>query len=474
MVTENKELRGEHGMRFIKALLFTLIAGTTLMATSALASAPKLEIVSNTAFNTLTPKIEWRLHDGEQHTYQLIVRSGSDTVYELQEIVSPVMEKTIALPSEGKYDVELTVTDKNDEEVTATWSITADLTLPLIEEDSIRTNPENVQEWLNEPVELAIQLDKIVESGSGILLVETMLSGSTTRPWTSYTDPITITQEGETVVSIRVTDGAGNQAIKSIVVRLDQSAPSVPRIKIDAVRDQQTLLTINHGVDILSGVFKSQYRIGLTGEWIDYSAPVTIKNEVSEVIYARSIDHAGNISDLTTHTIEPITDPNTSELIKLDPSNWTNRRVTVTISEEKGPMEYRIGEDGRWRTYERPFTVSDEGRTTIFARLRDDQNHIESAVVRIDRTAPTVSIYKLSHYGWSITPVTVTVEEGKDAHSGVEKVQYRIGTSGSWIDYTNPFVINNEGTTYIYFRSVDHAGNRSATSQAIIRMLDLR
>ena len=47
---------------------------------------------------------------------------------------------------------------------------------------------------------------------------------------------------------------------------------------------------------------------------------------------------------------------------------------------------------------------------------------------------------------------------GTDNRSGIDKIEYQLG-SGDWIVYTAPFVVDQEGTTKLQYRSIDKAGN---------------
>ena len=61
--------------------------------------------------------------------------------------------------------------------------------------------------------------------------------------------------------------------------------------------------------------------------------------------------------------------------------------------------------------------------------------------------------------GWFTEPVTVTLEaEDEEGGSQVDQIQYRIG-GGNWLDYSQPIVIDADGTHVLQHRSMDRAGN---------------
>lgn len=71
------------------------------------------------------------------------------------------------------------------------------------------------------------------EYNSGISRIQYKLSGATTKSWTTYTDPITLTKEGTTTVTARSYDNAGNVSSEvSLLVKIDKTKPSNNQITI--------------------------------------------------------------------------------------------------------------------------------------------------------------------------------------------------------------------------------------------------
>lgn len=58
-----------------------------------------------------------------------------------------------------------------------------------------------------------------------ITKIEYRLTGATTKNWTAYTNPFTITKEGETHLEVRVHDEAGNVKTIKQTIRLDKTKP---------------------------------------------------------------------------------------------------------------------------------------------------------------------------------------------------------------------------------------------------------
>ncbi len=70
--------------------------------------------------------------------------------------------------------------------------------------------------------------------------------------------------------------------------------------------------------------------------------------------------------------------------------------------------------------------------------------------------------------GWNISNVTVILSAvDNNGGSGVKKTEYSFDGS-NWNTYTVPFIITTEGTTTVYYRSIDNAGNvESAKNQTV-------
>lgn len=98
--------------------------------------------------------------------------------------------------------------------------------------------------------------------------------------------------------------------------------------------------------------------------------------------------------------------------------------------------------------------------------VADRGNH-RAVILGFDDVAPTTSVEGVPA-GWSSTPVTVTVT-GVDFESGVEEVWYRLG-AGAEVQYAGPFVVSAQGTTALYTRAVDNAGNAGPTEVTPIRI----
>ncbi len=144
------------------------------------------------------------------------------------------------------------------------------------------------------------------------------------------------------------------------------------------------------------------------------------------------------------------------------PENWTSEPVTVSLSAtDNGSVSatyYRIGSEPI-QTYATPFSVPGEGSVGVRYWSVDDAGNTEvarTAIVRIDRTAPTTSITGAA-VGYGSVPLTFP---GTDAHSGVAATYYRI--DGGSVQTGSAVTITGVGTHSVEAWSVDAAGNTEA------------
>jgi hypothetical protein len=71
--------------------------------------------------------------------------------------------------------------------------------------------------------------------------------------------------------------------------------------------------------------------------------------------------------------------------------------------------------------------------------------------------------------GWYRSTVTVSLGAIDDV-SGVNATFYRIGTSGSWLNYTDSFVLSSDGKYTIQFYSMDNSSNNEPTKSIAVKI----
>jgi O-glycosyl hydrolase len=111
---------------------------------------------------------------------------------------------------------------------------------------------------------------------------------------------VTAIGEGKAAVKASVSlRGVNKEGSTQIIV--DNTAPitstAVDKIGNNGWYNSDVTVTLS-AVDNLSGVEKTEYRIGDSGGWITYSAPITLTVEGLNAVQYRSADKAGNVEDI--------------------------------------------------------------------------------------------------------------------------------------------------------------------------------
>ncbi|MFH9470269.1 OmpL47-type beta-barrel domain-containing protein [Streptomyces clavifer] len=153
-------------------------------------------------------------------------------------------------------------------------------------------------------------------------------------------------------------------------------------------------------------------------------------------------------------------------------------QATVTVAATDADsgvdgVEYAVGADGAWQPYTTPVVVNEVGTHTVRYRATDKSGNVAAeksvdfavaAPPTDDETAPetsaTVSGEK-DGAGAYLGMATVTVT-ASDTGSGVNTIEYAIGTAGAWQAYTAPVMVHEVGTHTVRYRATDRSGNVAA------------
>lgn len=230
--------------------------------------------------------------------------------------------------------------------------------------------------------------------------------------WTKYVAPFEIEEEGIHSVYARTIDLAGHTGLTSVKeVKIDASKPDLPVIELTGpfgkdgwARDTVTA-TIFHGADHLSGPDYTQYRLGDTGNWQSYTGTLDFEQEGTYLLYARTVDKAGNAGAEASAVIKvDRTPPDAPALVLTGPGNpigpnrWSTGPVRVELVESADLQsgadysEYKIN-DGSWNRYVGAFEIKDGYETRVYARTVDKAGNVGgdvsvTVVIESNRPAP--------------------------------------------------------------------------------------
>ncbi|WP_423800202.1 OmpL47-type beta-barrel domain-containing protein [Neobacillus sp. SAB-20_R2A] len=335
--------------------------------------------------------------------------------------------------------------------------------------------------WTNGTVTFSVQNGEKI-SGSPVVKSQYKINDG---DWQDYEVPSVIDTEGLTKITARTIDEAGNYSHETNeYAKIDTHAPTSPEI-IPSTTDwtnQNVTFTLTPGVDEVngSGVRETQYKIGENGTYIKYEGKVTIESEGQTVIFARTVDDAGNTSESVSVTVKFDKTAPSEPGISSNHPDWTKENVIVTLTdgldEQNGSgykkTQYKI-DDGDWQDYTSPIDFDQAGEYKVYARSVDiagNKTVTTPIDVKIDRTGPTQPTVNANTEWTNGDSVTVTIDEGTDSDSGVEKTEYSFGNSDEWVVYNSPFQVTTEGITTIHARSIDYVGNTGEEREIQVRI----
>jgi hypothetical protein len=318
---------------------------------------------------------------------------------------------------------------------------------------------------------------------------------------TSYSDPFTISTEGDHFVSFQSEDNANNlETIQTVHVMIDLTAPVTTATATNADSSSYTFGTwTNQSVEVTldpsdgggSGLNTTSYTVD-GGDATSYTGPFSLSTEGDHVVTFMSTDNATNSETTqTVHVMIDLTDPTTTASATNGDSSpytfglWTNQSVEVTLTPSDtggsgvATTSYTV-DSGSPTTYSTPFTISTEGDHIITYLSVDHTTNTEtthSVHVMIDQTDPATTASAInddsSSYAfdtWTRQAVAVTLDPSDAGGSSVDNTYYTLD-AGDQTPYTGPFTLSIDGDHIVTFWSVDHATN-TETVQTVHVQID--
>jgi len=152
---------------------------------------------------------------------------------------------------------------------------------------------------------------------------------------------------------------------------------------------------------------------------------------------------------------------------RLDAEDWTGISDTF----------YRIN-NGEWQEYDasssNTIIFRTEGNNQIDYYSVDyygNEEAVQSAVVRIDKTLPSLSLdVNGGKTGDWFTQDALVTLSGSDGLSGLDLIIYKVDT-GSWVEYDQPFSLG-DGMHRLWAYAIDKAGNRFGSDDPLMVNVD--
>ena len=327
--------------------------------------------------------------------------------------------------------------------------------------------------------------------GSGIHHYEYSINGGA---WTGCPvgDPtVTITAGGETTVTARVVDGAGNASGQTATAKvyIDPAPPNVPGVTLSTEQWTNSTVTaaIKDNGDAHSGVARTEYSLD-GGSWTAYSGVLSIADHGKHTVSARAIDNVGRISGTASKTalVDKVA-PVISKVEQQPDSGHTEMTLAVTATDaDSGVKGYAVTTEEKAPALDSfsAGTPKADHNGVYYIWAADKAGNI-SAAAKVDVTAldivPPVVVKVETQRTWDAEENWAKVT-AQDDNSGVvaigwERAEKDMGSRHApdpitWVDSTAEaaFIFTGNGSYNAYAR--DLAGNVSGPYPFIIDHID--
>ncbi|WCK57673.1 hypothetical protein PP175_26930 (plasmid) [Aneurinibacillus sp. Ricciae_BoGa-3] len=302
--------------------------------------------------------------------------------------------------------------------------------------------------------------------------VEYKFSGATNQDWTTYTSPISVSNEGITNLSARAVNADGSMSDEvTKTIKVDKS---LPNLSITPSTTNWTNGNINlsiNGTDAFSGVSKIQL---WNGGWVNASSASFIITQNGTYDFA-VFDNVGNkaTKSITVSNID-----RTAPTLTFTPNttSWTNSNVSIEVSasdDASGVKQIKMPNGSLVSGNSASYDVGSNGTYTfIVVDNAGNQTSKSITVSNVDTTSPTSPSISNNTNWTTQSSVPVSIVGGTDNQSGINHTEYKIegATNQGYTTYFQPFSILNEGQTKIIARTLDNAGNVSSETISYVRI----
>ena len=364
--------------------------------------------------------------------------SGVEATYYKIGAADPVRGTSLTISTQGVHTLMYwSVDEAGNTEAAQTATVKIDLTRPTITHTV--TPAPNSAGWNNSAAKVAYQCTDAL-SGVG-----------------SCSPAVEVTTDGrDQAVPGTAVDNAGNSQTDHATVSIDTVKPTItgaPDRAANANGWYAGDVTVGYScADALSGI-------------ADCTSPAKLGEGKAQNAKGTATDAAGNTDDVT---VGPISVDKTAPTLSGAPTTgpgadgWYKSDVTITWTAD----DALSGIDGAAPANS---VVDGEGTgLTAGASVRDlagNATSATSALVKIDRTAPTTTVSDVSD--WSNSAVTVTLTAG-DNLSGVATTRYQLDTDPETTGTS--VTIDTEGVHTLQVWSVDVAGNVEAQKNIEVKI----
>ncbi|WP_282940368.1 S-layer homology domain-containing protein [Paenibacillus sp. RC67] len=396
--------------------------------------------------------------------------------------------------TDGVYNVKARATDNAGNESLASWIIKVDTVAPELDvtmEVDSQAYPSDT--WVNKPVTFKLSANDNGSSQEPLKpVLRYSLDGGT--KWNNYTTGVTVT-DGVYSVKAQASDTAGNMTEKSVIIKVDQTAPSIavdmtsngqPYVSGAWTSQDVTLqVTANDNVNG-SGLDATQYSLDGEMTWEHYTAPVTLSADGTYAVVIKASDQLGNTSQVNVTVNIDAAKPDVSVELKTGDANytegtWSKQAVTVkaTFADTVSGLsskQYSLDGGTSWINYTGAFDLTSDGTYDVQVKAVNNAGNVtlQSFTVKIDQTAPSLAVDMTSNGqpyvsgAWTSQDVTLQVTANDNVNgSGLDATQYSLDGAKTWEHYTAPVTLSADGTYAVVIKASDQLGNTSQVNVTV-------
>ena len=317
--------------------------------------------------------------------------------------------------------------------------------------------------------------------GSGIHHYEYSIDGGAWTGCPTNDASVTITKSGETIVTARSVDGAGNASTDTVTAKVyvDNVAPNQPTIALSNENwtNQNVSITLSNNGDAHSGV--NHVEVSTGGTYSTYSTPVTISNHGIHTVSGKVVDNVGNVSAVAQQKV--YIDKISPTINSITQTLGTNLTMTLNVSAsdaDSGVKGYAITQTDTKPSADSFKTTMPiiETNGTYFGWALDNAGNISDSqqvvVTALDGIPPIVTAVETERT-WNSTKNWAKIT-ATDENSGVVKIGWSTSQNDkiNWQNGTDSYTFQYTNNATFYAFAQDAAGNISAAKEFTIDRID--
>lgn len=441
---------------------------------------------------------------GSTYFYTIATSGGSETVSGIGVVTSST-HKVGPIDVSGLHDGQLTVTvsmtDIRDQTgPTASDTVVKVTRAPSAPTTHMETSREgyiNQADMPNLPVTGSAEPYTVIsvelEDENGHKITRQATADENGR-WQLEVDASGL-DDGAITIRAAAADEYGNpSAPDEVVLTKDTSAPAIGGLDPDTEDWTNQDVTISVTADEGSGVALIKYAAGDQDASFFENGGIRVSEGAFAVtangiytVYVQDLAGNGTVRMIDVTNIDTVK-PDAPSIVKLPDVDFYNDDLVITIiggaDDESGVSLTQVRtvtesvygtSDSGWFPYTAPFSITDEGKTTVYAETIDQAGNISvqaEAKIAIHRELKVAAVVSIDpDVTYSNTDYTVSISlqdlDSTATEATYATVKYRYTGMPDYEEYTGPFTISAEGDYELMVLLIDRYGNESTVTRTI-------